>query len=98
MVHVIDNYYIDISDDGRNYELIETYTGKTKKGETKDASRSLGYYGGFLGALNACAKNMAAERIGNSGELKDAIRIYKESFDKMASLLGGLDERSEEVR
>ena len=87
MVHVVDNYYIDISDDGRNYELVEKYIGKTKKGETKDAVRSLGYYSGFLAALNACAKSMAAEKIGNTGELREAIETYRECFYKMVKVL-----------
>ena len=89
MIHIIDRYYLDLADDGRGCELIEKYVGKTKKGEDKEASRSLGYFSDFSSALSACAKSIAAEKIKEKDvcELNKAIEIYRDSFDAMTEIL-----------
>jgi len=82
MVHIIDSYYVEIS------EMNFTLKRKSINNKGEDVFKSLSYYSDLQGALRGCVKQLAIDELkGKCMSLKQACVAIKEMHDRTDGLL-----------
>lgn len=87
-------YFIEM--ESMCYTLKQKYKGKNRKGNAKDAERSIGYFGSMHHAIERYLKEVASDTLdGEEMELKE----YAKRVDQTVSLaVHGLDKVLNEVK
>lgn len=87
-------YFIEM--ESMCYTLKQKYKGKNRKGNAKDAERSIGYFGSMHNAIERYLKEVASDTLdGEEMELKE----YAKRVDQAVSLaVHGLDKVLSEVK
>ena len=86
MMHLLDNYYVKISDG--TFALFKLVKGKTRTGEPTETEKIIGYFG----TLKACLKRLSVEMLeaklhGKAVELSEALTTIQNIEERLEKLL-----------
>ena len=84
-IHLIGDYYCTV--DSMNVNLAKRVVTKTGKTAGEERLKVIGYYPNFEKVLRRLAEELQKDRLEEAKELKDAVRIVKETNDEVKALI-----------